>query len=77
MTEQLYQSDEEIAHAIGIGKDDFKSIFIVWERAGLPLKDGLTGMRYWPAVKAFLDRRHNLDASSAGLTQQHGVRKWD
>ena len=43
-----------------------------WEREGLPRIDPMTGCRYWPAVRVFLDRRHGL--GQAVLTE-HGGRR--
>ncbi|MGN8096208.1 hypothetical protein [Methylobacterium sp. 22177] len=34
---------------------------VVLERGGFPRVDPQFGGRYWPAVKAFLDRRHHVD----------------
>lgn len=58
----LYLSEASIAARI-LGpraKTQWDALSLVWEREGLPRIDPLTGCRYWPAVRAFLDRRHGL-----------------
>jgi hypothetical protein len=65
VTEPLYLDDAEIADRIGVGKDKWREIAPVLERAGLPRRDPLfCRRRYWPAVKAFLDRRSGLGTPS-------------
>ena len=60
----LYPSDTEIARELfGTGKDalaSWKAAAAIWSRHGLPNADPFTGRRYWPAVRAFLDRRAGL-----------------
>lgn len=47
------------------------------EKSGLPRPDPLFGQRrYWPAVRAFLDRRAGMAQSLAPLTRD-GEEKWD
>jgi len=60
----LFPTDAEIAREL-FGEE--KSAIEAWqilvaalERRGLPHKDPVTGRRYWPAVKAYLDRRAGL-----------------
>lgn len=54
----LYPDEAEIARLV-LGKQapQWPAIAILLERHGLPKPDALTGRRYWPAVRAFLDRR--------------------
>lgn len=57
----LYPSDEEIADRVLGGRArEWGAVAILLEREGLPRVDPLMGGRYWPAVRAFLDRRHGL-----------------
>jgi hypothetical protein len=58
----LYVSEEQCALLIlGMNKDrEWRALAKVWEGQGLPTIDPQTGARYWPAVKAWLDRRYNL-----------------
>ncbi|WP_245443989.1 hypothetical protein [Microvirga sp. KLBC 81] len=64
----LYPTEDQIARAV-LPPDNVKSwdgIAAVLEKRGFPQIDPLFGGRYWPAVKAFLDRRHGLtDATPA------------
>lgn len=58
----LYLSEASIAVRV-LGqksKAQWSSLSAVWEKEGLPRIDPLTGCRYWPAVREFLDRRHGL-----------------
>jgi len=58
----LYLSEAAIADRV-LGRNSkarWESIAAMWEREGLPRIDPLTGCRYWPAVRTFLDRRHGL-----------------
>jgi hypothetical protein len=65
----LYVSEEQCALLIlGMNKDrEWRALAKVWEGQGLPAIDPQTGARYWPAVRAWLDRRHGLcrDPTSA------------
>lgn len=60
----LYPSEAEIAIAVLGAKraPEWKSIAVLFERQGLPRISPLTGARYWPAVKAWLDRYNGLEA---------------
>ena len=60
----LYLSEASIAARVLGGKaaTQWAALAALWEREGLPRIDPLTGCRYWPAVRAFLDRRHGLGA---------------
>jgi len=61
----LYPNEAEIARLV-LGSKRAKSwdgIAAVLERRGFPQVDPLFGGRYWPAVKAFLDRRHGVGAA--------------
>jgi hypothetical protein len=57
----LYPDEAELAQCI-LGKKakQWSSIVPTLEREGLPRIDPLAGGRYYPAVRAFLDRRHGL-----------------
>lgn len=58
----LYPDEKEIALAV-LGPSrakNWRGLAVVLERGGLPKIDPEFGARYWPAVKAFLDRRHHV-----------------
>jgi hypothetical protein len=62
----LYMTDAEIAAELGIETESWKSTAAVLEKDGLPKFDPLFGRRrYWPAVRAYLDRRNGLGNSSS------------
>lgn len=64
----LYMTDGEIAGLVGVGVDRWRANATVLERSGLPRRDPLfANKRYWPAVKAFLDRRNGLGHHSLAL----------
>lgn len=58
----LYPDEAEIARAVlGPGRAKcWPGLAVVLERSGFPKVDVMMGGRYWPAVKAFLDRRHHV-----------------
>ena len=56
----LFPSEEEIAKRLNQAPRAWASLAVVLEKEGLPRIDPLMGARYWPAVRAFLDRRSGL-----------------
>jgi hypothetical protein len=58
----LYLTEAQIARALGANTREWPSIAAALELDGLPKVDPIFGGRYWPAVKAFLDRRHGIAA---------------
>lgn len=71
----LYVTEAEAAARLGMPLREWIGTATVLERDGLPRKDPVfNDRRYWPAVKAFLDRR-------AGLGQDAGInvagRRWE
>lgn len=57
----LYPDEEELARRVlGRRASQWSNIAPSLEREGLPRIDPLTGGRYWPAVRAFFERRHGL-----------------
>ncbi|OCJ03734.1 hypothetical protein A6U87_17515 [Rhizobium sp. AC44/96] len=73
----LYLSEAAVAQRVlgAKSRTQWTALAVVWEREGLPRIDPLTGCRYWPAVRAFLDRRHGLGGSQlpSGVD---GVENW-
>lgn len=73
MTGSLYKTEAEIARLVGVPLREWASAALVLERKGLPLQDPQFGdRRYWPAVKAFLDRRAGLAQNAAPLAPDGG-----
>jgi hypothetical protein len=57
----LYPSEDEIARCVlGRNAREWATLASLWEREGLPRIDALAAGRYWPAVRAWLDRRNGL-----------------
>jgi hypothetical protein len=57
----LFLTEAEIASNVGLGSLEWSAAAAVLEKSGLPRPDLLFGnRRYWPAVKAFLDRRAGM-----------------
>lgn len=78
MAEKLFMTDAEVAKAVGLPTNEFKATVIVLQRSGFPSPDPVfNNRRYWPAVKAFLDRRYGLDGSTKMLTKPDGEENWD
>lgn len=48
---------------------------VVLEREGLPTVDPLFGRRYWPALKAYLDRRAGISTAGVGVVPD-GKENW-
>ncbi len=73
----LYATEEEIASAVlGPGHlEEWRALATVWERSGLPRIDAETGRRYYPAVKAWLDRKYGL-TTAAPAAIPHGREAW-
>ena len=69
----LYPSEAEIARLVlGENSSRWPELAKVEERRGLPMKDPLYGGRYWPAVRAYLDKRHGLREQSAAAATDGG-----
>ncbi|KRE04711.1 hypothetical protein ASE61_07270 [Bosea sp. Root670] len=73
----LYLPEQAIAQRIlgSKAKVRWDSLALVLEREGLPRVDPLTGCRYWPAVREFLDRRHGI-RQGALPSAADGVEVW-
>lgn len=76
-THHLYPAEGEIARRVlGSGKaKDWDGIATLLEREGLPQIDPVMGGRYWPAVRAFLDRRHGLRKDQVPVSAD-GEERW-
>jgi hypothetical protein len=75
--DRLFLTEGEIALKVGVCALDWQAASHVLEKSGLPRPDPLFGQRrYWPAVRAFLDRRAGMAQSLAPLTRD-GEENWD
>jgi hypothetical protein len=71
----LFLTEGQIAEKFEISAAEWKAIAAVLERSGLPTPDPLFGnRRYWPAVRAFLDRRAGV--SRNGPLSVDGPEHW-
>ncbi|YCI03316.1 winged helix-turn-helix domain-containing protein [Ensifer sp. D2-11] len=76
----LFVTEGQCAERLGLSLDQFKLALLGASKAGFPSPDPLfANRRYWPAVKAWLDRRYGLNqteaiASPFGLD---GRENWD
>lgn len=76
---QLFLTDAEIANRIGIKTDQWKTAVLSLEKSGFPKPDPLfERRRYWPACRAFLDRRYEIGQQSHNGTpaQPDGEEIW-
>jgi hypothetical protein len=74
--EPLYVSDERLRERLGISGDRWPRVLAAF-RADLtfPPSDPVTGARYWPAVRAWLDHRHGLGKMHSSV--KDGDENWD
>ncbi|KQT97530.1 hypothetical protein [Rhizobium sp. Leaf453] len=60
----LFVTDAECADRIGLTTEQFRGVLPVANKEGFPMKDPLFANRYyWPAVRAWLDRRYGIDGT--------------
>lgn len=72
---KLYLVEKEVAARVGVSEKAWRRLAPMLERDGMPRKDALIGKRYWPAVRAWLDRRHMTHGSIASSAQD-GEENW-
>jgi len=67
--EKLYVTDAELIRRLGVPEKIGRAMLHVYDREkhrGFPQKQAVVGnRRYWPAVKAFLDRTNGLTLGSS------------
>jgi hypothetical protein len=75
--DRLFLTEGEIAERLGVTSLEWQAAALALEKSGLPLADPVFGRRrYWPAVRAYLDRRAGLLHSPSPLTRD-GEENWD
>lgn len=57
----LYKTEAEIACLLGIPHKRWRAVRAVLEAEGMRRRDPLIGLRYWPAVRSFFNKRNGLD----------------
>lgn len=78
MTDPLYLPDRQIAaRLLGRHAGEWPVYIAAWERAGMPAADPVTGLRYWPAIRAWFDLRHGLGGEACVSLVPDGVEDFD
>lgn len=73
----MYLSDTEIRERLNIPERRWRPAVEHFERMGFPRKDPLVGLRYWPAVEAWLMRRYLDGADNATIVAPDETENWD
>ena len=74
----LFMTDGEIAERVGLSAAEWVALAGVLERSGLPRRDpSFKGRRYWPAVRAYLDRRAGLGHNASPPAAEDGEEHWN
>lgn len=79
-SDKLFVTGAECAERIGLSTDEFKSIVSTLEKSGFPLPDPVfKNRRYWPAVRAWLDRRYGIgeERGPIGISALDGEENWN
>lgn len=75
--ESLFLTEGEIAERVGLTCAQWVAAAATLSKSGLPAPDPVfSGRRYWPAVKAFLDRRAGLRQDAPSSTFD-GEENWN
>lgn len=74
--DKLYLTDAELYRKLGVPRATAKPVIEILEKKnGFPRKEQLFGgRRYWPAVKAWLDRHNGLSMASLPQRRDSHVR---
>lgn len=73
----LFLAESDIALRLGLPTVEWQAVAAALEKAGLPKPDPLfCHRRYWPAVRAFLDRRAGLLQDASPLVVD-GEENWN
>ena len=74
---RLFLTEGEIADRLGMATLKWQATASALEKGGLPTPNPLfENRRYWPAVRAFLDRRAGLIHNASTLNRD-GEEHWD
>ncbi len=64
-SDTLFVTDAQCAERLGLTTEQFKTALPAASKEGFPPLDPLFGnRRYWPAVRAWLDRRYGIGDKS-------------
>ncbi|PYE98892.1 hypothetical protein C8J35_103493 [Rhizobium sp. PP-F2F-G38] len=73
----LFLTEAELAARIGVKTEVLKGALLALNKEGFPAPDPLFGdRRYWPACKAFFDRRYGLVGPNSSPPGLDGDEKW-
>ncbi|SER57052.1 winged helix-turn-helix domain-containing protein [Rhizobium sp. NFR03] len=73
----MFLTEAELAARIGVKSEILKGALLALDKEGFPVPDPLFGnRRYWPACKAFLDRRYGLAAPNSSSPGLDGEENW-
>ncbi len=74
--DRLFLTEGEIAERLGLSSVEWQAAAFTLEKSGLPRPDPVFGRRrYWPAVRAYLDRRAGLLHASSPIVLD-GEENW-
>jgi len=75
----LFVDDDELRRRINpkIGRDRFRAHIRLLEHEGFPRIHALFGGRYWPKVKAWLDKYNEVNNHDVGADAQDGQEHFD
>lgn len=75
----LFVSEAQCAERMGLTTEQLKQALLAVSKAGFPPPDpSFANRRYWPAVKAWLDRRYGLYHGNATIAPPglDGTENW-
>jgi len=76
-SDTLFVTEAQCAERLGLTLDQYKIAVAAAPTNGFPTPDPLFGnRRYWPAVRAWLDRRYSIHESSGGPYAPDEIEPW-
>lgn len=76
--DSLFVTEAQCAERLGLSTDQFKTALLAATKSGFPMPDPLfENRRYWPAVRAWLDRRYGMGAEGSTPPGLDGKENWD
>ncbi len=76
-SDALFVTEAQCADRLGLSLEQFKMALIAATKSGFPMKDPLfADRRYWPAVRAWLDRRYGLGDKDPFFEVPDGKESW-
>jgi hypothetical protein len=75
----LFVDERELHRRLGphLGKDRFRAAILACERRDFPRINALFRGRYWPAVRAWLDRDNGVGSNAILSAAQDGLEDFD